>query len=75
MGRRIGYARVSTADQKLKVQKTALERDGCTIVFEEKRTGTRCLSPLNLCHLLVSSWGGWHGPEAAFGRRHPEAFT
>jgi DNA invertase Pin-like site-specific DNA recombinase len=41
MGRRIGYARVSTADQKLKVQKTALERDGCTIVFEEKRTGTK----------------------------------
>ena len=40
MGRRIGYARVSTADQKLKVQKAALERDGCAIIFEEKRTGT-----------------------------------
>ncbi len=41
MGRRIGYARVSTADQKLKVRTTALERDGCAIIFEEKRTGTK----------------------------------
>jgi len=41
MTRRIGYARVSTVDQKLKVQKTALERDGCAIIFEEKRTGTK----------------------------------
>ena len=41
MGRRIGYARVSTADQKLKVQKAALDRDGCAIIFEEKRTGRK----------------------------------
>jgi DNA invertase Pin-like site-specific DNA recombinase len=41
MGRRIGYARVSTADQKLKVQKAALDRDGCAIIFEEKRSGTK----------------------------------
>ena len=36
---------------------------------------TDCLSPLKLCHLLVRSWGGWHGPEAAFGRRYSEAST
>ena len=41
MGRRIGYARVSTSDQKLTVQKSALERDGCAIILEEKRTGTK----------------------------------
>lgn len=41
MGRRIGYARVSTADQKLKIQKAALDRDGCAIIFEEKKTGTK----------------------------------
>ncbi|MCR9061334.1 MAG: recombinase family protein [Rhodobacteraceae bacterium] len=41
MGRLIGYARVSTDDQDLTVQKAALERDGCAIVFEEKRSGTK----------------------------------
>jgi DNA invertase Pin-like site-specific DNA recombinase len=41
MGRRIGYARVSTDDQDLTIQKTALDRDDCAIVFEEKRSGTK----------------------------------
>ena len=41
MGRRIGYARVSTDDQDLAIQKTALDKHGCAIVFEEKRSGTR----------------------------------
>jgi DNA invertase Pin-like site-specific DNA recombinase len=41
MGRRIGYARVSSGDQDLSVQKCALERDRCAIVFEEKISGTK----------------------------------
>lgn len=41
MARRIGYARVSADDQSLAVQKAALERDSCAIVFEEKHAGTR----------------------------------
>ena len=41
MGRRIGYARVSTEDQDLAIQNAALERDGCAIVFEEKKSGTK----------------------------------
>jgi DNA invertase Pin-like site-specific DNA recombinase len=41
MPRRIGYARVSTDDQKLTIQMEALDKDGCAIVFEEKRTGTK----------------------------------
>ena len=41
MGRRIGYARVSSGDQDLSVQKCALESDGCAIVFEEKISGTK----------------------------------
>ena len=41
MGRRIGYARVSTDDQNLAIQKAALDKDGCAIVFEEKRSGTK----------------------------------
>lgn len=41
MGRKIGYARVSSADQDLAIQKAALERDGCAIIFEEKISGTK----------------------------------
>ena len=41
MARRIGYARVSTDDQSLIIQKAALEADKCAIVFEEKRSGTK----------------------------------
>ena len=41
MGRRIGYARVSTEDQDLSIQLHALERDKCAIVFDEKRSGKR----------------------------------
>ena len=41
MGRRIGYARVSADDQNLSIPKAALDRDGCAIVFEEKRSGAK----------------------------------
>ena len=41
MARRIGYARVSTDDQNLSIQKAALEADKCSIVFEEKKSGTK----------------------------------
>lgn len=41
MGRRIGYARVSTNDYDLSIQKASLSGDGCAFVFEEKRSGTR----------------------------------
>ena len=41
MARKIGYARVSTADQDLSIQKSALEADKCGIIFEEKITGTK----------------------------------
>ena len=41
MGRRIGYARVSTDDQNLAIQKATLDKDGCAIAFEEKRSGTK----------------------------------
>lgn len=39
--RKIGYARVSTQDQSLEVQRRALGAAGCHIVLEEKITGTR----------------------------------
>src|SRR3978361_2337384 len=36
----IGYARVSTTDQNLDVQESALRTAGCTLIRSEKRTGT-----------------------------------
>ena len=36
-----GYARVSTTDQDLTIQRVALEKAGCTIVRSEKVTGTK----------------------------------
>src|SRR6478609_10362403 len=36
----IGYARVSTTDQNLELQQTALQAAGCEIIRSEKRSGT-----------------------------------
>lgn len=41
MPRQIGYARVSSDDQNLSIQNRELDRAGCAIVFEEKRSGAK----------------------------------
>ena len=45
-GRRIGYARVSTKDQKLRMQRDGLQAVGCERVFEDHGvSGTRSSRP------------------------------
>jgi DNA invertase Pin-like site-specific DNA recombinase len=40
-GKLIGYARVSTTDQDLTIQREALQRAGAGVIFEEKASGTK----------------------------------
>ncbi|MTB53985.1 recombinase family protein [Lewinella sp. W8] len=42
---KIGYARVSTKDQNIALQKDALEGEGCKLVFEEKASGANSDRP------------------------------
>ena len=43
MSKRIGYARVSTDDQNLDLQRDALTRSGCTLIYEETGSGKSSL--------------------------------
>ncbi len=51
-GRSFGYARVSTTDQDLTVQRDALARAGVGVSFEEKQSGTKLDGRIELRKLL-----------------------
>jgi DNA invertase Pin-like site-specific DNA recombinase len=42
---RIGYVRVSTLNQRFTLQRDALERSGCTKVFQEIASGAKTTRP------------------------------
>lgn len=50
---KIGYARVSTEDQTLDIQRATLQQNGCEKIFEEKVSGVGHDRP-ELCRLLNS---------------------
>jgi len=52
----IGYARVSTQDQNLNLQRTALEQVGCQKIYEDQMGGARSYSiHVDVNELSISS--------------------
>jgi predicted site-specific integrase-resolvase len=49
----IGYARVSTDDQSLSLQRVALTKVGCKRIFTDKASGAPTQRPGSLMHYLI----------------------
>ena len=50
MSKRIGYARVSTLEQNLDLQRDALTKSGCELIYEEKISGGKTSNRPELEH-------------------------
>ena len=66
----IGYARVSTDDQNLDLQRDALTRAGCTRLYEDRISGAKAARPglalaLEVARGGTSSWCGGSTASAA----------
>ncbi len=57
---RIGYARVSTQDQSLDMQVSALREIGCDVIYQEKISSRKDRPELNRCIDMISSTKGNH---------------
>lgn len=53
----IGYARVSTDDQNLTLQKDALQQAGCTKIYSDRVSGAKAQRP-GLSLALDFAWSG-----------------
>ena len=62
MNQRIGYARVSTDDQHLDLQRDALAQAGCSVIYEEAVSGKNAARPeLDQCRKALREGGGGGG--------------
>ena len=58
MNQRIGYARVSTDDQHLDLQRDALQQAGCSVIYEEAASGKSAARPeLEQCRKALRAGG------------------
>jgi len=46
MNQRIGYARISTDDQHLDIQRDVLKKSGCSVIYEEAVSGKNTVRPV-----------------------------
>ena len=66
----IGYASVSTEDQKLDLQHDALGQLGCHRVFEDRASGARTTAWIGRCPFPSSRWGHPRCPAPRSARPH-----
>jgi DNA invertase Pin-like site-specific DNA recombinase len=57
MNHKIGYARVSTDDQNLDLQRDALKKAGCSVIYEESASGKNA-DRVELAHCRKALRGG-----------------